>query len=231
MQQAINIIKQIAGQTDKVILFHSASGKDSIALLDLLHPYFNEIVCVYMYVVKDLEHINRYISYAQNKYPKARFIQVPHYAVYSYIKTGFMGCAKNPKQKKYSLAELGDIVRERTGIEWICLGFKQSDSMNRRLMLRGYQDEAIIDKSKKFYPLSSYKNSDVLAYIEEQGLIKPEKYGNKGQSSGTDITDIEYLLYLKHNYPADLKKVLSEYPMSERILFEHEYKAKRNPDN
>ena len=102
MQQAINIIKQIAGQTDKVILFHSASGKDSIALLDLLHPYFNKIVCVYMYVVKDLEHINRYISYAQNKYPKARFIQVPHYAVYSYIKTGFMGCAKNPKQKKYS---------------------------------------------------------------------------------------------------------------------------------
>jgi sulfate adenylyltransferase subunit 2 len=184
-----------------------------------------------MYIVKDLNHINRYIAYAQSKYPKARFIQIPHYAVYSYIKTGFMGCAKNPKQKKYTLAELGDIIRDKTGIQWICLGFKQSDSMNRRLMLRGYRDEAINDKSNKLYPLSSYKNSDVLAYIEEKGLIKPERYGKRGQSSGTDIIDIDYLLYLKANYPDDLRKVFKEFPLAERVIFEYEYKAKRNQDN
>ncbi|MBF0651258.1 phosphoadenosine phosphosulfate reductase [Dysgonomonas sp. GY75] len=231
MQKAIDIIKEIARQTDKVILFHSASGKDSIALLDLLHPHFNEIVCVYMFIIKDLEHINRYIAYAQNKYPKARYIQIPHYCVYSYIKIGFMGCPQNPKQKKYTLSELNDIIRERTGIEWTCLGFKQSDSMNRRLMLRGYRNEAICDKSKKLYPLSSYKNADILAYIQEKGLIKPERYGKRGQSSGTDIMDIDYLLYLKANYPSDLRKVLRQYPLVERIIFEYEYKAERNPDN
>lgn len=69
MKKAIDIIKTIAERTDRVILFHSASGKDSIALLDLISPYFKEIVCVYMYVVKDLSHINRYINYACNKYP------------------------------------------------------------------------------------------------------------------------------------------------------------------
>lgn len=57
MKKAISIIKQVSELTDRVILFHSASGKDSIALLDLIHPYFKEIVCVYMYVVKDLQHI------------------------------------------------------------------------------------------------------------------------------------------------------------------------------
>jgi sulfate adenylyltransferase subunit 2 len=62
MKKAIDIIKTIAERTDRVILFHSASGKDSIALLDLISPYFKEIVCVYMYVVKDLSHINRYIT-------------------------------------------------------------------------------------------------------------------------------------------------------------------------
>ena len=67
MKKAIDIIKTIAERTDRVILFHSASGKDSIALLDLISPYFKEIVCVYMYVVKDLSHINRYINYACNK--------------------------------------------------------------------------------------------------------------------------------------------------------------------
>ena len=81
MDKAINIIKQISKQTERVILFHSASGKDSIALLDLMSPYFKEIVCVYMYVVKDLQHISRYINYACKKYDNVKFVQVPHFAV------------------------------------------------------------------------------------------------------------------------------------------------------
>ena len=73
MKKAIDIIKAVAKKTDRVILFHSASGKDSIALLDLISPYFKEIVCVYMYVVKDLSHINRYINYACKKYPNMKY--------------------------------------------------------------------------------------------------------------------------------------------------------------
>lgn len=53
MDKAIDIIKNVALKADRVILFHSASGKDSITLLDLISPYFKDIVCVYMYVVKD----------------------------------------------------------------------------------------------------------------------------------------------------------------------------------
>lgn len=51
MKKAIDIIETVAKKTDRVILFHSASGKDSIALLDLISPYFKEVVCAYMYVV------------------------------------------------------------------------------------------------------------------------------------------------------------------------------------
>lgn len=225
MQKAVDIIKDIASRTDRAILFHSATGKDSIALLDLLHPHFREIVCVFMYTVKDLEHIGRYISWAQRKYPKARFIQIPHYGIYSYIKVGFMGCKNNPKQRKYTLADLNDIVRERTGIDWTFLGFKQSDSMNRRLMLRGYDQEAICEKSRKVYPLSSYKNADVLAYIERNHLITPEAYGGEHQSSGSDITDIHYLLYLRDNFPGDLKKIFHTFPMAERLLFDYDNKS------
>ena len=81
MERAINVIKAVASITDRAVLFHSASGKDSIALLNLMHPYFREIVCVYMYTVKDMQHINRYIGWAQRRYPNARFIQIPHYSV------------------------------------------------------------------------------------------------------------------------------------------------------
>lgn len=210
--------------TDRVVLFHSASGKDSIALLDLMQPYFREIVCVYMYVVKNLKHINRYLNYSVVKYPNARFVQIPHYVVFSYIKYGYMGMEKNPNQKQYGLAQLTDMVRERYDIGWAFFGFKQTDSMNRRLMLRTYENNSINRLQRKCYPLSEYKNSDVMRYIHTHGLVIPESY-DKRQSCGTDITDINYLLYLRNQFPADLQKVLNTYPLVERILYEYDYKA------
>ena len=225
MERAINVIRTVASTTDRAVLFSSASGKDSIALLEMMYPYFREIVCIYMYAVKDLEHINRYIGWAQSRYPNARFVQVPHYSVYSFIKVGFLGCRKNPKQKLWTLAEITDKVMERFGVEWAFFGFKQSDSLNRRLMLRTYTDGAICEKTKKCYPLSTYKNADVLRYIEDHHLIRPETYGGESQSSGTDITDIHYLLYLREHFPDDLQRLFGMYPMAERILFEHDKKT------
>ncbi|MBO5814009.1 MAG: phosphoadenosine phosphosulfate reductase family protein [Alistipes sp.] len=223
MDKALNIIQTVAKQANSVVLFHSASGKDSIALLDLLYPYFNRIVCVYMYVVPNLDHINRYIAYAQRKYPKAEFIQVPHYGLFSYYKTGYMGCNQR-NIRKYNLSELTDLIRAKYGIEWVCFGFKQSDGMNRRVMLRTYEQNAINTSTHKFFPLSEYKNGDVMRYIEQNNLIKPEKYGAT-QSSGTNISDIGYLTYLRNNYPQDLKKIISEFPMVERILYEYDYET------
>ncbi len=225
MIKATSIIDKVAKETDRVILFHSASGKDSIALLNLIAPRFKEVVCAYMYIVKDLQHINRYIGYAIGKYPNVRFIQIPHFALASYRKVGYMGCAKNEKQKQLTMAKLTDIVREKYGIEWAFFGFKQSDSLNRRTMLRTYEAEAINWKSKKCYPLSPYKNRDVLAYIEYEGLIKPERYGN-AQSAGTNISDMDYILWLRENFPQDLKKILREFPLVERLIFEYDNKDK-----
>ena len=224
LTRAIQTIEQIAQKTNKVILFHSMSGKDSIALLHLLYPHFEQVICVFMYVVKDLEHIARYMHYINKKYPKARIIQIPHFALFSYIKTGYLGHKKNEKQRLYNLAELTDNIREKTAIEWVVFGFKQSDSMNRRVMLRTYQEESINEKNKKVYPLSIYKNSDIIEYIKLEKLITPEKYGNS-QSSGTNITDINYLLFLRENYPNDLKKIINEFPLVERKLYEYDYET------
>ena len=223
MKKAIEITDLIAKKADSVILFHSASGKDSIALLDILYPRFKRVVCVYMYVVKDLQHINKYIKYAKTKSPTIEFIQIPHYALFSYIKTGYMGMEKNEKQRGYSLADLTEKVREMTGIEWTCFGFKQADGLNRRLMLRTYEQEAINEPTKKFYPFSAYKNADVIKYIEDNQLKRPETYG-KARSSGTNIADINYLLWLRENSPDDLQKTINQFPMVERLIFEHDYK-------
>lgn len=224
LDRAKEIIQDIAKQTDEIILMHSLSGKDSIVLLDLCAPHFKRIVCVFMYVVQDLDHLKPYIQWAQAKYPNTEFVQVPHYALFSYIRTGYQGCEVNPKQRHWKLADIINKVRERTGIEWCAIGFKQSDSLNRRLMLRSYKDgkESICYAGKKFYPLSTYKNGDMLDYIAENNLKNPENYGGHAQSSGTDITDYFYLRYLQEKYPQDLEKIYAKFPATRFIIKRHE---------
>lgn len=214
-------IGRVAQLTNRAILFHSATGKDSIALLDMIAPYFKEVVCAYMYIVRDLRHVDRYISWACRKYPNVRFVQLPHFVVYTYRKYGFLGCYRDPKQKLYRLAELNEQVRAHTGIDWTFFGFKQADGMNRRLMLRQYEGQQMNSKSRKCYPLSRWKNADVLRYIHENNLIEPMTYGLGGkQSSGQCVDGVAFLSWLRDNEPESLRKVYAEYPMAERILFE-----------
>lgn len=105
-------IGRVAQQANRVILFHSATGKDSIALLDMVAPHFKEVVCAYMYLIRDLPHVNRYINWATRKYRNARFVQIPHYATFSYRKYGYLGCYRDPGQKLYRLAELNEFPPE-----------------------------------------------------------------------------------------------------------------------
>lgn len=216
-------IDQVAATVDEVILFHSATGKDSIALLDMLHARFKRVVCVFMYVIPGLEHVERYIAYASHRYG-VQFIQVPHYALPSMIRTGFMGIRQDAKCKTLTLSKITDSVRLQTGITWAVYGFKKSDSLNRRLMLGTYDGECINRESKKLYPLSTWKNGDVRAYIRNNRLIEPINYGGSAQSSGTDITDINFLLWCRRYWPQDYKKIIDQFPLAELKVFEHEHK-------
>lgn len=87
-------------------------------------------------------------------------------------------------------------------------------------------------KKNKIYPLSLWKNKEVLAYIEKQRLIKPLQYSKLGnaKSQGTAIDDIGFLMWCKNNAPEDLKKIIAEFPDAERIIFEYEYQEKRKND-
>ena len=220
LKRAREIIDDVSKETDSILLFHSLSGKDSIVLLDLCYKKFKRVIVVFMYLVKDLEHVMRYYNYAKAKYPNIEFVQVPHYALFNYIKTGYMGIKQNTKQRQWTLSDITDKLREKIGVEWACYGFKQSDSLNRRLMLRSYTDgkEAINWKTKKFYPLSTYKNKEIMDFILDHRLKNPEVCGTNKQSSGVDIEDIEYQKYLKELFPEDLEKIYKVFPMARIVM-------------
>lgn len=191
-------------------------GKDSLVLLDLLYPKFDHIVCVFMYFVPGLEHIERWVNWVKTKYPKIEFVQVPHWNL-TYILRSGMYCVPNPKIKLLKLADVVSAMRLKYGIYYTFLGMKKADGMNRRLMLKGY---ANYENEGLCYPLADWTQKDILAYMKQKGLPEPVRYSKK--ASGGVGFNLDCFLWLRENYPQDLKKIIQAFPMSERILFEYD---------
>ena len=212
-------IDAIRAKSDSAILFLSL-GKDSLVLLDLIYPRFKKVVCVFMYFVKDLEHINRWIGWVKAKYPAIEFVQVPHWNL-TFILRGGLYCVPNPKVKLLKLADVVKAMQLRYGIQYAFLGMKKADGMNRRLMLNGYQANDY-ENNGLVYPLAEWNQRDVLAYMKQNGLPEPIRYSLKA-SSGVGF-NLDCFLWLEKNFPQDLRRIYKVFPMAERILWEHHNK-------
>lgn len=204
-------------KSNRAILFYS-SGKDSIVLLDLMYPYFDEIICVFMYFVPGLEHIENYMKWTKSKYPKIKIVQVPHWNLTYILRSGTF-CVPNKNVRLMKLADIDNSVKLQTGIKHSFFGMKKADSLNRRLMLNGYEDG---QNNGKVYPLTNWTNKEVLAYMKQRQLPQPVRYSSN--ASGGVGFNTDCYLYLRKNHPADLKKILQAFPMSEKILWDFDNK-------
>lgn len=219
VDEANRIINLVRDQTDEVILFCSL-GKDSLVLLDLLYPKFKRIVCVFMYFVKGLEHVDRYIRWSQSRYPSIEFVQIPHWNLTHILRNG-MCCVPNPKVKLLKLSDVEKSIRLTYGINYVFYGMKKADSMNRRLMLNTYENYLHVGK---VYPLADWTQKDILAYMRQHKLPEPVRYSKK--ASGGVGLNLDCLLWLRTNNPQDLQKLLTAFPLAEKILFDYDH-AKR----
>jgi len=223
----IDNIKKLG--VNDLILFHSASGKDSIALCDILSKNFRKVLCVFMYIVKDLNYENGFIEWATNRYKNIEFIKVPHFCLSSWIRNGYLGIKKQ-KIKNYTLSGIDRLIRNKHKLDFSVYGSKKVDGLQRRIMLNTYKD-GISYNTRKAYPLMDMKNKEVLYYIKDNYLIEPFKYCNEKPSSGCDISDPRYLYCVRDKYPNDYNKILNIFPLCEAILQCYENKAIRNANN
>ncbi len=196
-------------------------GKDSLVVLDLIYPRFKRIVCVFMYFVKDLEHINRWINWVKSKYPKVEFVQVPHWNL-SYILKYGLYCVEQPKVKALKLADVVNGLRVKYDLHYVFLGMKKADGMNRNLMLKGYAVNNYINNGYA-YPLADWNQREVIAYMKHRSLPPPVRYSLKASSGIGFNTDC--LTWLEKNFPQDLQKIYETFPLCEREMWEMRYKA------
>ncbi len=221
LEQVNQYIDLIREKSSEAILFCSF-GKDSLVLLDLIYPKFDRIVCVFMYFVPGLEHIERWVKWTKAKYPKIELAQVPHWNL-TYILRSGMYCVPNPKVKLLKLADVVESMRLKSNIDYVFLGMKKADGMNRRLMLNGYKANGY-ENNGLCYPLADWTQKEILAYMKLKGLPEAVRY-SKNASGGVGF-NLECFLWLEKNFPEDLDKIYRVFPMSRRILFEYYHGTK-----
>jgi sulfate adenylyltransferase subunit 2 len=217
------MISTVSGNTGRVILFYSG-GKDSIALLNLMYPHFKEIICVFMYFVKDLEHINIFLRDALIRYPNVQLVQVPHWGLTHIFRAGVL-CPKH-YVRAMTIKDIDEGMRIKYGVGYTFYGMKKNDSIHRRLMLNTYGHGGMLSGTNKVYPLADWSNKDVLRYIQINRLPSPIQYSTLSSNGVT--FDINVLLYCRKNYPDDLKKIFNTFPLAERLLFEYDYGRRTN---
>jgi 3'-phosphoadenosine 5'-phosphosulfate sulfotransferase (PAPS reductase)/FAD synthetase len=223
LQHSNQVLDTVRARTKRVILFYSA-GKDSITLLDLAAKKFDHVTCAFMYFVKGLEHIEKYFEWSKKRYPNVDFIQLPHYGMATIYKQGLYCTPNTNITRQTNLDDIDRMARKKAGIDFTLYGWKQADSLNRRLALRQYEMEAINMKTRKGYPLSHWKKGDVLAYLKLNKLPQPVMYGTK--NSGGIGFNADCLVWMRKHYPQDLQTFLTKFPLAERLIFEYDSKSK-----
>lgn len=142
IDHANEVIASVRQKTDRAILFYSC-GKDSEVLLDLMAPHFKEIVCVFMYFVKGLDHIDNYLRAVKARYANVTILQVPHWTLTRVLRCGLY-CIPNPNVKLLSLKDVDESVRMKTGISYSfygneAVGRNESLSYVARIRERSYK--------------------------------------------------------------------------------------------
>lgn len=216
----MQVIRSIREKTDTAVLFYSAGGKDGIALLDMLAGVFDKVICYYMYLIPNLDHIQPYIKWAETRYPNVEIRQIKHYQRDFFDSFGFF---KEPDEggKPRKIGDIEQAVREETGIKYGFSGMKGVDGYMKRMRLKMFAKTGYVTEKGMVYPLALWTNKEVLQYIKSKNLISPFVYDANAISQGFGI-DLNTMLLMKCKYPNDYKRILQEFPYSEKLIFDYE---------
>jgi len=199
------------------VLVGLSGGKDSLVTLDLAVRSFgpDNVVAFSMYLVRGLRCFEGPIERAARIYG-VQVEYVPHWMLGTMLKDAVLmphrGDAHTWRDTK--LVDIEQLVRQRTGIDWIAYGHRAAESIERRGMLnrcQGFNADA-----RRVYPVWRWRSADVFSYMSARGIPLPPTFG-KDRLSGVDLRP-ETLLYIREHFPDDYRKILEVFPFAEAQL-------------
>ena len=105
--------------------------------------------------------------------------------------------------------EIFDDLRHEFGISYFALGERRCESFKRRGKLAHIYD--IDERNKYLYPVIDFSNKEVEAYVKLHNLPIGEEY-KVGFKHDLNTPDAKALLYIKHQYPDDYRKIITTFP-------------------
>ena len=209
MKNPYTAIKSISAKLKEPVIVAFSSGRDSIAMLDLMMKYYKgEMKFVYWYFVPNLEFKEKLLRYYEKKYG-IEIIRKPSWTTLAYT-TG----------KKIKQGDCFKQIRKELDIPYMALGYRRSESLTRRAILSDVVD--IDERNKYIYPLIDFTPTQIKEYVKINRLPIGEEY-SLGFKHDFSTPDNEILLYIKNQYPKDYQKIISTFPLLEAKIKQYEW--------
>ena len=195
-----NAIRSISTLTEPCLVGFS-TGRDSVVMLDLLMKnYKGKMTFIYYYFVPNLEYKEKLLRYYESKYD-IKIERRPSWVTLSYM------LGRIVKQ-----SDSFNDSRHEFGVSYFSLGERRAESFKRRGKLAHIY--GVDERNKYLYPLIDFTNKQVEAYRSMNNLLVGEEY-KVGFKHDLSVPDAKALLYIKHQYPDDYKKIIATFPKLE----------------
>lgn len=198
-------------------------GKDAIGSWLQLRRYFKRIVPVYLYIVPDLEFVERSVKYYEDFF-QCKIIQYPHPSLYRLLANCIFQAPENcliveeANLGEFDYAYVSRAVKEAEKLPADLLaanGVRMNDSINRRTAIQ--KSGSVNYGTGVFYPIYDWDKKRLVKELREAKVKLPVDYKWFGRSF--DGIDYRFLEPLRKHSPKDFQKVLQFFPLADVELF------------
>jgi phosphoadenosine phosphosulfate reductase len=228
VQSAIQLLRLVRAQSDSLLVPFSG-GKDSSAVLDLAieHGEFKRVQPYYFYRVANLRVADQMLARTEKRYG-LKIIRLPAPDLtevyrHAFLQPHWIATDHFAEQRKLTGPDVENWLRRQTGIQWVAMGKRCSDSLPRRAMLR--QCGGINYTSRVLYPIWLWNRLDILSYLRIRRIPKPLEFGRKEQG-GLDF-HVATLRFLKKNHPEDWQRYQESFPYAETAIISADLRRER----
>lgn len=222
-------IAAIRAETDEITLAFSC-GKDSIGAWLALRPHFRKITPIYMYLIPDLEFVEKSLRYYEDFF-ETEIIRVPHPSLIRMLRNLVFQAPENcriielcgfaPLNYEHIIGQLR-IDLDIPDSSYHAVGVRAADSPIRRAAVN--RSGSINRKKRQFMPVWDWNKARLLAELHKAKVKLPIDYQLFGRSF--DGIDYRFLKPIRDHLPEDYQKIINLFPLAELEILRREYAAK-----
>ncbi|TXJ31168.1 hypothetical protein [Brachyspira aalborgi] len=217
---------------DKTNILHFSTGADSVASFLKLRENGIEPILIYKYFIPHLKMVDNYIDYFQNKF-NVRIYQLSHRMWGEMI--GNLQFQKPMVEKKgnklfnnYYIQLAHAFGKDLSAFDMFLdnifgknaiyhYGLRYTDGINRFRHLR----KAGVMFNNKFYPIASFKISDIQAILKKHNCKLPIEYGLWGISF--ESPRAWNIGLIKEHCKETYKQILGHFPLIDYEMYREKY--------